>query len=248
MNAVIDLGNTFAKVGYFEKDTLIKARYKIPLEDLAELLTQPLPEQAILSSTGQDTQPYADLLQKSGVQVVQLSPSLPLPIGKDYDTPETLGADRLAAAAGAKAMFPDDNCLVIDMGTCVTYDWVSVDAIFQGGIISPGLRMRFQAMHAFTKRLPLIDVTTKGFSAFPNLVGKSTQAAMQSGAFNGLLAEMDGFIERYKRERGECQVLLCGGDAPLFENSLKNRIFAAPNLVLVGLNRILQYNVNLQNA
>lgn len=251
MNAAIDLGNTFAKIGYFENETLIEARYKIPLEELTKVLTQQLPEQAILSSTSQDTQHYADLLQKSGVRVVQLSPSLPLPIGKEYDTPQTLGADRLAAAVGAKVLFPEDNCLVIDMGTCVTYDWVSADAVFQGGIISPGLRMRFQAMHAFTKRLPLIDVDAqyvRSADAAPLLIGKSTQAAMKSGAFNGLLAEMNGFIERYKREQGECQVLLCGGDAPLFENSLKNRIFAAPNLVLAGLNRILQYNVNLQNA
>lgn len=247
MNAAIDLGNTFAKIGYFENDTLIEARYKIPLDDLTEVVTQQVPERAILSSTSQDTQPYADLLRKAGVRVIQLSPSLPLPIGKEYDTPQTLGADRLAAAAGAKALFPNDNCLVIDMGTCVTYDWVSADAIFQGGIISPGLRMRFQAMHAFTKRLPLIDVGAQDIASL-HLIGKSTRAAMQSGAFNGLLAEMDGFIERYKREQGECQVLLCGGDAPLFENSLKNRIFAAPNLVLTGLNRILQYNVNLQNA
>lgn len=248
MNTTIDLGNTFAKIGWFDNETLIEARYKIPLDELSDLLTQQLPEQAILSSTSHDTQPYADLLQKLGVRVVQLSPALPLPIGKEYDTPQTLGADRLAAAVGAKVLFPDNNCLVIDMGTCVTYDWVSAEAVFQGGIISPGLRMRFQAMHTFTKRLPLIDVAAQGFSSFPALVGKSTQSSMQSGAFNGLLAEIEGFIERYKRERGECQVLLCGGDAPLFENSLKNRIFAAPNLVLVGLNRILQYNVNLQNA
>lgn len=248
MNATIDLGNTFAKIGWFENDTLIEARYKIPLDKLADILTQQLPVQAILSSTSHDTQSYADLLQALGVRVVQLSPSLPLPIGKEYDTPQTLGADRLAAAVGAKVLFPEDNCLVIDMGTCITYDWVSAEAVFQGGIISPGLRMRFQAMHTFTKRLPLIDVAAQDFAGFPTLVGKSTQSAMQSGAFNGLLAEIEGFIERYKRERGECQVLLCGGDAPLFENSLKNRIFAAPNLVLVGLNRILQYNVNLQNA
>ena len=106
MNAAIDLGNTFAKIGYFEKETLIEARYKIPLEELAEVLTQQLPEQAILSSTSQDTQPYADLLQKRGVRVVQLLPSLPLPIGKEYDTPQTLGADRLAAAAGETVVPP----------------------------------------------------------------------------------------------------------------------------------------------
>lgn len=248
LNAAIDLGNTFAKIGFFENDILLEARYKIPVEELMDKLKYELPEQAILASTGLDTQPYADFLQKEGVRVVQLTPTLPLPISKEYDTPQTLGADRLAAAAGAKALFPVDSCLVIDMGTCITYDWVSADGIFQGGIISPGLRMRFRAMHTFTKRLPLIDITAESFSGFPALVGKSTHTAMQSGAFNGLLAELQGIIERYSQERGECRVLLCGGDAPLFENSLKNRIFAAPNLVLAGLNRILQYNINLQNA
>ncbi|MEZ4902933.1 MAG: type III pantothenate kinase [Spirosomataceae bacterium] len=188
------------------------------------------------------------MLQQAGVHVLQLSPTLPLPIQKNYDTPATLGADRLAAAVGAKVLFPNDHCLVIDMGTCVTYDWVSAAATFEGGIISPGLRMRFQAMHTFTKRLPLIEVMPQATLLWPSLLGKSTQTAMESGAFNGLLAEMEGFIQRYQQERGECQVLLCGGDGPLFENSLKSRIFAAPNLVLIGLNRILQYNVNLQNA
>ncbi|MFN8347925.1 MAG: type III pantothenate kinase [Spirosomataceae bacterium] len=248
ISAAVDLGNTFAKIGFFENNTLIKALYKVPVEELTDRLRESLPKNAILASTGLDTQLYADFLQQAGVRVVQLSPSLPLPIGKEYDTPQTLGADRLAAAAGAKALFPQEACLVIDMGTCITYDWVSAGGIFQGGIISPGLRMRFRAMHTFTKRLPLIDITAESFSGFPALIGKSTHTAMQSGAFNGLLAEMDGIIDRYRSERGECQVLLCGGDAPLFENSLKNRIFAAPNLVLAGLNRILQYNINLQNA
>ncbi len=248
MNAAIDLGNTFAKIGWFENDTLIEARYKIPFDELKGILLQQLPQQAILSSTSHETQSYADSLQSVGVRVVQLSPALPLPIKKEYDTPQTLGADRLAAAVGAKVLFPDAHCMVIDMGTCITYDWVSADAIFQGGIISPGLRMRFQAMHTFTKRLPLIDVVSQDFLSWPSLVGKITRAAMQSGVFNGLQAEIEGLIERYQQERGKCEVLLCGGDAPLFENSLKNRIFAAPNLVLIGLNRILQYNVNLQNA
>ena len=248
MNVAIDLGNTFAKIGWFEGDSLLEARYKIPFEDLEATLLSRMPQQAILSSTSHETQPYADFLQTLGIKVVQLSPNLPLPIVKNYDTPQTLGADRLAAAVGAKVLFPNAHCLVIDMGTCITYDWVSADAIFEGGIISPGLRMRFQAMHTFTKRLPLIDVAMHDHSVWPSLVGKSTITAMESGVFNGLLAEIDGFIARYQHERGECQVLLCGGDAALFENSLKNRIFAAPNLVLVGLNRILQYNVNLQNA
>lgn len=248
MNATIDLGNTFAKIGWFENDTLLEARYKIPLEMAMDVLKQQLPQQALLSSTSHDTQPYADLLQSAGVRVVQLSPTLPLPIQKDYDTPQTLGADRLAAAVGAKVLFPKADCLIIDMGICITYDWVSKEHVFEGGIISPGLRMRFQAMHTFTKRLPFIEVSAKEELVWPLLIGKSTQTAMESGVFNGLLAEIEGFIQRYQSERGVCQVLLCGGDAALFENSLKSRIFAAPNLVLVGLNRILQYNINRQNA
>ena len=248
MNAAIDLGNTFAKIGWFENDELQEAYYKIPLDSLEDALTKRLPQQAIVSSTSHDTQHYANLLQNVGVQVVQLSSTLPLPIGKDYGTPQTLGADRLAAAVGAKVLFPKENCLVIDMGTCVTYDWVSIEGVFQGGVISPGLRMRFQAMHTFTKRLPFIEVIADQSFSWPELLGKSTYAAMKSGAFNGLLAEIGGFIKRYQQELGECQVLLCGGDAPLFENSLKSRIFAAPNLVLVGLNRILQYNINIKNA
>ncbi|WP_428662342.1 type III pantothenate kinase [Runella sp.] len=248
MNAAIDLGNTFAKIGWFDEDKLVKAHYKIPFEELTGILTEQLPTHAILSSTSHDTQPYADFLQQLNTQVVQLSPTLPVPIGKDYDTPQTLGADRLAAAVGAAGLFPNENCLVIDMGTCITYDWVSADAVFHGGIISPGFRMRFQAMHTFTKRLPLINtIETESITSLP-LIGKSTHTAMESGVINGLLAEIEGFVERYRNEYGECRVLLCGGDAPFFESRLKNRIFAAPNLVLMGLNRILLYNVNLQNA
>ena len=248
MNAVVDLGNTFAKIGWFEDDRLVKAQYKIPFEELTAVLTKELPAQVILSSTSRETQFYADFLQPLHVQVVQLSPTLPVPIGKDYDTPQTLGADRLAAAVGATVLFPLKNCLVIDMGTCITYDWVSAEAVFHGGIISPGFRMRFQAMHTFTKRLPLIDVAETQPHASVPLIGKSTHTAMESGVINGLLAEVEGIVERYRNEYGECRVLLCGGDAPFFESRLKNRIFAAPNLVLMGLNRILTYNVNLQNA
>lgn len=247
LNAAVDVGNTFAKIGWFEGETLIHKASKIPIETLEEHLRANPTLSAILSSTSQDTTNYADLLRRTGTIVFQLTPTLPLPIEKNYDTPTTLGADRVAAAVGAKVLFPNDHCLVIDMGTCVTYDWVSAAGVFEGGIISPGFRMRFQAMNAFTKRLPLIEINLADFQV-PNLVGKSTHTAMESGAFNGLLAEIQGFIERYRSERGECQVLLCGGDAPLFENSLKNRIFAAPNVVLTGLNRILQYNINLQNA
>jgi len=246
-NAAVDIGNTFAKIGWFDDETLVAVEKNIPVEKLEAQLLERLPAHAIFSSTSQETSQWVDILKDRGSVVFQLTPMLPLPIEKDYDTPMTLGADRVAAAVGAKVLFPDNNCLVIDMGTCVTYDWVSKMGVFGGGIISPGFRMRFQAMNAFTKRLPFIDITPSDFIV-PQLIGKSTRAAMESGVFNGLLVEIEGVIERYRSEQGECQVLLCGGDAPLFENSLKSRIFAAPNVVLTGLNRILQYNINLQNA
>jgi type III pantothenate kinase len=248
MNIAIDLGNTFAKIAWFEKEQLVEARYKIPFGELQLAMAQRPVQAAILSSTSHDTSEYAQWLQSQGAYSVQLTPDTPLPIGKDYDTPRALGADRVAAAAGAVSLFSRQNCLVIDMGTCITYDWVSADAVFRGGIISPGLRMRFQAMHTFTKRLPLIEKHDFTASQPIPLVGKSTQTAMQSGGFNGLLAEVEGVIHRYQTEYGDCQVLLCGGDAPFFESRLKSRIFAVPNLVLIGLNRILQHNVNLQNS
>jgi len=241
MNAAVDLGNTFAKIGWFAHNKLIEVQQKILFENLKTVLTQNLPTNVIFSSTSHDTQPFAQTLLQLGVRSFELSPQLPVPIQKDYETPQTLGPDRLAAAVGATVLFPNENCLVIDMGTCITYDWISADAVFGGGIISPGLRMRFQAMHSFTKKLPLVEP-----QGFPPLVGKNTQQALQSGAINGLLAEIEGIMARYSTDFGPCRVLLCGGDGPFFENKLKKRTFATPNLVLIGLNRILQYNVSSQ--
>lgn len=243
MNAVIDIGNTFAKIGWFEQNELLEVQRKIPVETLLTVLNENRPTQAIFSSTSHQTQPFAQALTQQGCQTFELTAQLPVPLKKDYETPQTLGPDRVAAAVGAMVMFPNEHCLIIDMGTCVTYDWLSADAVFGGGIISPGLRMRFQAMHSFTKKLPLVEA-----DGFPMLVGKNTQQAMQSGAVNGLLAEAAGIIARYHAEMGNCKVLLCGGDAPFFESRLKKPIFAVPNLVLIGLNRILQYNVSSQKV
>jgi type III pantothenate kinase len=166
---------------------------------------------------------------------------MPVPLVKDYDTPETLGADRVAAAVGATVLFPDEELVVIDMGTCITYDYVDRREHFQGGLISPGMRMRFQAMHTFTLRLPLIEAIE-----VPSLIGKSTRHAMQSGVMNGLIAEINGIVDAYRSQSPNCRVVLCGGDVPFFESLLKPPIFVVSELVLIGLNRILQYNVALQ--
>lgn len=237
---VVDLGNTFAKTGLFDAGgRLLEVRRKLTVEDLTDYLTRLAPDRTVISSTalsgGELTARFGSL---TGFLLV-MSPETPVPVQKLYDTPQTLGADRVAAAVGARGLFPGRNCLVIDMGTCITYDYVDNLDRFHGGLISPGLRMRFRAMHSFTQRLPLADPP----ETLPPLVGKSTVHAMQSGVLYGLIAEVGGIIDQYRSIYPDFQVVLCGGDAPFFESRLKEPIFAAPELVLLGLHRILNHNV-----
>ncbi|MCE7066707.1 type III pantothenate kinase [Dyadobacter sp. CY326] len=240
MNVVIDSGNTYSKIGWFEGAQLIRYTTRLTFDELLQAVRADLPENIFFSSVSYSVAAFEEAL---GVQckIFNLSPETPLPIKKDYETPQTLGADRVAASVGANFLYPNEDLVVIDMGTCITYDLVDKDATFQGGLISPGVKMRFNAMHSFTKRLPLVEPESD-----PPLIGKSTRAAMQSGVMNGVLAEMQGIIEMYRHKSPDLRVLLCGGDAAFFESSLKPPIFAVPELVLIGLNRILTYNVSLQ--
>ena len=146
----------------------------------------------------------------------------------------------MAAACGALEIFQDQNCLVIDAGTCINYEFLDKQANYHGGAISPGIQMRFEAMHKFTARLPLLKEISK-----TDLVGNSTESCMKSGVINGVLAEVNGIIDQYNQKFPRLRVILCGGDAHFFENNLKPPIFVAPDLVLHGLNRILLHNVNL---
>jgi type III pantothenate kinase len=171
--------------------------------------------------------------------VFMLDHKLPLPIKNNYGTPETLGVDRIAAVCGAQQIFPFQNCLVIDAGTCVTFDIIDKDGVYYGGAISPGMHMRFKAVHTFTARLPLISPVPEA-----KLIGDSTETSIQSGVINGMAAEMVGIIQRYQVKFNDLRVILCGGDTLFFENKLKASIFASPELVLVGLNSILIYNVS----
>lgn len=239
MNVAIDLGNTFAKVGWFEQNQLIQLHDKLSYQALADLLHTSEPEHIALSSVGQKYTDFIDLLQPKA-PILTLTHSTPLPLRIAYDTPHTLGTDRIAATAGAQWLYPNQNALVIDMGSCITYDRLSKEGVFLGGSISPGMYMRFKAMHTFTKRLPLIEPE----EVVP-LVGKSTREAMLSGVINGLAAELNGLIEAYLSEYNQGRIVLCGGDARFFESRIKHPIFVVPELVLIGLNTILQYN--LQN-
>lgn len=171
---------------------------------------------------------------------IELDADTPLPIKNNYRTPKTLGRDRLAAVTGAFALFPGQNSLVIDAGTCITYDLLTKEGIFAGGNISPGLKMRFQAMHSFTAKLPMVAKGT-----IRSIIGTSTKSALRVGAQWGAILEMQGFIDLFSDQFGSINVLLTGGDANFFAKKLKSQIFVNQNLVLTGLNKILSHNVQL---
>ncbi|MGC1244489.1 MAG: type III pantothenate kinase [Chryseosolibacter sp.] len=237
MNLVIDSGNSAAKVGIFEDESLIE-KFTFSDPDALKSFMQRLSfRNLIISSVKSDAETIASWGLKAEKQFV-LTKGLPLPVTNLYKTPETLGMDRLAGVSGARQLYPSADCLVIDAGTCITYDFIDRSGNYHGGSISPGLTMRFKAVHTFTAKLPL--VSPKRHVA---LIGHSTETAIQSGVVNGLLAEVDGIISRYHEKFPHLNVILCGGDAGFFENQLKASIFASPDLVLIGLNSILIHNV-----
>jgi type III pantothenate kinase len=238
MNIAIDAGNTRIKVGIFEGHMLSEKHQFISLSDLKAFLETRHFQNSIVSTVGLESNEIADVVNVTDLSLT-LSHLLPLPVNIRYATPHTLGVDRIAAVCGAWDLFPGLHCLVIDAGTCITYEWLDRAGNYFGGSISPGLEMRLKAMHTFTARLPLVAINSS-----IDLVGNNTEHAMQSGAWYGVVAEMEGIIDEYKKKYDPLQVVLCGGDTVLFENRLKHTIFAAPDLVLSGLNRILLHNAD----
>ncbi len=238
MNLVIDYGNSSAKVGIFDHHKLVRKEVFAKASSLQIFLENFSADCIIVSSVTTE----AALVSSWAKQVKEkyiLTHSLPLPIKNGYATPMTLGADRIAGACGAYQLFPENPCLVIDAGTCITYDIIDLKGVFLGGGISLGLSMRFDSLHTFTAKLPLMGVIEHA-----PLIGNSTETCIQSGVINGVIEEMNGIISRYQGKFDGLQVILCGGDARFFENKLKASIFALPELVLSGLNSILIYNVN----
>ena len=167
----------------------------------------------------------------------KLGPSTNIPLKNLYRTPKTLGSDRLANAIAGSFLFPRKNVLIIDMGTCIKYDFVNEKKQYLGGSISPGINMRFKAMHNFTGKLPLV-----GYKNNVSIVGKSTAEAMQSGVVNGIAEESKGMISRYKKQFKVLRTILTGGDSRRFAGDLNLSIFAASDLVNIGLNEIIRYN------
>ncbi|MBK9591857.1 MAG: type III pantothenate kinase [Crocinitomicaceae bacterium] len=239
MNLIIDQGNTALKIALFEGDKLIS---KAVIEnnqptDLAEWLQTQVtgPVNSITSSVVNQE------LDLSSIQInsaLKLNSKIPLPIEVDYKSPETLGNDRLANACGIWKLNPKKNSLAIDLGTCIKYDLVTAEGIYKGGAISPGLAMRYRSLHEFTAKLPLIQNDQT-----PQVIGTDTKSSLVSGVELGISYEINGFIERYSEDFSDLTIFMTGGDLNHFDKGIKNRIFANPDLTLIGLNEILQFNV-----
>ena len=237
-NLAVDIGNTAIKYALFEDEGLVYAGQAAEEQALLGDSRLAAADNLILASVRQGQSVLPDRMGVQG-KVLQLTSETPVPVTNRYETPQTLGADRLAAVVGANYLFPDTDCLVIDAGTCITMDFVDRDKNYLGGSIALGLEMKFRALHTFTQKLPLLQ---RPPAAVP-LAGRNTAGAIQSGVLNGTVAELNGLISAYRSTSPDLVVVLCGGDAAFFETNLKAPIFVVPELVLIGLNRILNYNV-----
>lgn len=238
---VIDIGNSRTKLAIFDDQRLIKTEIlkNLGQHQLKTYLDEARITHSIISSVNEEITALENILQEN-TRYIRFSASLKTGINNQYKSPATLGLDRLAGLLGAKSRFPDTNCLVIDAGTCITYDAVDKSGLYEGGSISPGLHMRLKAMHTFTGRLPQVDLTD-----FNDWQGRDTVSGMLSGVLNGCVSEVKGFIETYNSKYPGLQVILCGGDAKFFDTRLKSSIFAhtlktEPDLVLIGLNEVIR--------
>ncbi|WP_183564593.1 type III pantothenate kinase [Mucilaginibacter sp. SP1R1] len=241
-NLVIDIGNTYTKIAVFKLDELLAVvQYEtVDSNTLDSFLNNYNVNRAIISSVKKQVEPWqTDLGVK--IPLTYFSALIKTTIQNHYLTPETLGTDRLAAVIGANHQYPGVNNLVISGGTCITYDYIDAGANYFGGSISPGLNMRYKALNYYTAGLPLINTD----ATFNTAYGNNTETAMRSGVQNGIKYELTGFIESYKNNNTQLNIILSGGDSIFFDTLLKNSIFAPyiknePYLVLKGLNAAIQ--------
>ena len=240
MNLIIDIGNSRAKVVVMEVDTLIK---EYVVEEFSTSLFEeilaayPAISRAIIASTRGDEERVKQIVAERIGKVVVFKPATtPIPLANHYHTPETLGADRLAAAVGAQAMYPDCDIMIVDFGTAITIDFVEEGA-FKGGNISPGVTTRFRALADYTARLPRCYATEEVLG-----YGRTTKEAIEQGVMRGVEHEIRGYVEAYMQKNEEKCIIFTGGDAKYFVKRIKNTIFADCEPVIFGLNRILNYN------
>ncbi len=240
MNLCIDQGNSSTKIGVFNQNEMIETAVfeEFGFDEISGLFEKYSITACILSSVIRENNELLVQLRSRCCEFIELSHQTAVPIENRYQTPETLGKDRLAAVIGASFLKPGSDLLVVDAGTAITYDFIDANNNYWGGNIAPGLNLRLRALHEFTQKLPLVEARIET----PEL-GTDTQSAIISGALYGIVYEIDGYIDHLKIKYPGLLAFLTGGSTFYFATKLKNAIFAEKNLVLIGLNRILQYNV-----
>jgi len=242
MNLIIDVGNTLVKIAVFKKNNFFYKEEVKPdnvIEAYKKLKKQCKTfHKCIISSVGNLNSEILDYL-KQHLDLIELNSKTKLPFKNNYKTPQTLGVDRIALVSASVYQYPDNNVLIIDAGSCITYDFINTENEYQGGAISPGIRMRYKALNNLTANLPLLE------TEIPNsIIGDSTENSIHSGVIHGVLEEIDGVIANYKENFSDLTVILTGGDANFLSKQLKSSIFANSNFLLEGLNHILQFNSN----
>jgi type III pantothenate kinase len=242
MILTVDVGNTRIKGAVFEDDIILE-QYIFDKKELQSTIRSILKNYSkithlVVSSVGDlDKISFQDF--ENEIRVHFVSHEDIFPFINHYETPKTLGIDRMVLATGATLKYPRQNRLVIDAGTCITYDFIDENNNYLGGAISPGLRLRYESLHNYTSKLPLLSLENA-----TNFVGRSTAESIHSGVINGLVCEIDGFIDRYKALGSKFIIILTGGDSEFLAKRLKNTIFANSNFLLESLNQTFQYKIN----
>ena len=242
MKLVVDIGNSFSKLAVFENDDIIDFQIvdRLYISYLKSIVLKfPKITSSIVSSVAKHDEHIFDILKKQGT-TIELTHGTIVPFTNSYSTPRTLGKDRIAIASAAVTLYPGKNVLVIDIGTCVTYDLILSQGEYLGGGISPGLEMRFKSLNNFTHGLPLVSL--QECSPEIELVGNSTSKSIISGVINGLQLEVEHTINQYKMRYNPLITVISVGDYKYFEKLVKSNIFATPNIVVRGLKNILDFN------
>jgi len=237
LKLIIDIGNSAVKVALFKDKWLLRTAEftSCSINNITNFLLQEIVSKTILSSVKNIDKQTLEVI--THYKAIVLDEKTPLPIKIIYKTPATLGKDRIAGVVAASCSYKDKNVLVLDFGSCLTADVINKEKEYIGGRISPGLIMRYNALHQFTDQLPLCKITnTESF------IGNDTTSSINSGVQQGMIAEVKEVIDTFRKENKDTVVILTGGDCFFFEKALKNSIFANPFLVMEGLNEILDYN------
>ncbi len=238
MNLVLDVGNSLLKIALFEKSELIQKfkfseNYKRNIEDI---ISNYKVTHSIISNVGRIDDSIINILKES-TNLLLVSNQLKIPFKNLYKSKNTLGQDRLALVSAAAFNFPNENVLIVDVGSCITYDFKNNNNEYLGGGISPGISMRFKSLNTFTSNLPLID-----FDSIYQLIGNNTKNSITSGVVNGTISEINGIIQQYREEFKNIRIILTGGDSNFLLKRIKNTIFADRNFLLIGLNKLLEDN------